>query len=292
MRIKIGQVIIDVLRGKRQLIKKQPVTINYVELSITSRCTLCCKDCWHLMPHYLFNKTGLSKGGDVSLSYCKRTVDNLLKSVDHINNFCILGGEPLLHKDCAQIIEYLTTQSKITNVRVITNATISPNQEIINAMKHEKVYIEISDYGDLSRKKEEMLAIFKANNIKNSLRLAVEGGWNDIGQPVANNRDVSENLKIFSECSVRHCQLILDGKIFICPRSAHGINLGLHKNVKEEYVDLNKGTPWLRKKQIKKLYELQVVPSCDYCNGSSGPPIKAAIQLSAQDILTLKNESR
>lgn len=70
-----------------------------LEVFITERCTLRCRDCSHLIPEY---KTP----GDYEISEIISILENVLKIVKKISDLIILGGEPMLHKDLCELIAW------------------------------------------------------------------------------------------------------------------------------------------------------------------------------------------
>jgi len=97
--------------------------------------------------------------------------------------------------------------------------------------------------------------------------------------------------QIYSMCTVRLCQFILNGKFFMCPRAAHQDNLNIYRESKDGYVDLMKNSAQDRKKQITELLNKKYINGCNYCNGfATSDRIPAAAQLTAENIKELKEE--
>lgn len=277
---------------ENMIVNPEPVSINYVELAITTKCTLCCKNCWHLMPYYLFHPVGLKKQGHFQSSQLIKVIDNFLASVDVVENFCLLGGEPFLYPDLSKIINKLINESKIKKIGIITNGTLIPSDETLKSLLHDKVYFDISDYGEISRKKEELIELFDKNNIPYNLRNCYEEKWLDPGIPDFRGRTDTELEEIYSKCTVPLCQFILDGKFYMCPRAAHEANLELHPEFKEEFVDLMQNNAKKRKEKLKKLLNRKFIPSCNYCNGLQVEnKIPAAVQLTVENIKKLKKQA-
>lgn len=88
--------------------------LNTAYFHITDRCNLKCRGCYS----YIENRNSKS---DVSLQNAKIIIDNLKRN--GINNLIISGGEPFLHKDIIEILEYAKVKAGIKNISCITNGT-------------------------------------------------------------------------------------------------------------------------------------------------------------------------
>lgn len=286
MKIKFIQAIIDEIRGKTK-----ELFVDYVELTITTKCTLCCKDCWHLIPRYLYTPNTEDKFKHYSLNEMNPTIDKFLDSVDRVGHFCLLGGEPFLNKEAHLIMQKLIDSKKVEEVHIITNGTLLPSNELLETLQNHKCTVAISDYGDLSIKKQELIELLKDKGIKILIRPCDEGCWYNTRDPEENcNRSKEELKDIFASCTARCCQLIVNNKIYICPRIAHSVELGVYKGNDAEYVDLEKYSVRKTRKLLNKMYELEHLYGCNYCKGNKGDLIPAAIQLKKEDIVRLKEE--
>ncbi len=61
-----------------------------VEMPITSRCTLRCKDCANLIPFY-------ANPADTDTDRIIKDIDDFLSNVDRVYRFAVMGGEAFLH---------------------------------------------------------------------------------------------------------------------------------------------------------------------------------------------------
>lgn len=286
MRINIIQKVIDQLRGKNKLI------FDYAEINISTICTLKCKECLHIIPHYLFQKAGKDKLKNRTFKELKPIIDNFLNSINKVNHLGLLGGEPRLNKDLKHIINYLAKSTKVEEIEIISNGTmLIDDEELFEALKNEKVVFIVSDYGKLSVHKDELLQILEQKGIKTFIRPCVDSGWWHPGNPETNMNRTEEELKnIYKHCTARCCPLILDGKIYACPKTANSIALNLYKPIGNEYVDLTIKNTRLIRKKLKALQELTYINGCNYCMGNLGPIGIAAEQYTLEDIQNLKQQ--
>lgn len=91
--------------------------IKYARLriEITGKCNLLCKYCYNEK----FNSSKISNK-EISLSQIKTLIDEGCKL--GINNVLLIGGEPLLHPDIIDILDYIT--KKKCSLSITTNGTI------------------------------------------------------------------------------------------------------------------------------------------------------------------------
>lgn len=232
--------------------------IDYLELVVTTKCTLKCKHCANLMPMY-------STPYNVDKDTIIKSINKLKSCVDGIYVFRILGGEPFCNPDLKYYLKELP-KDIIKEIVIVTNGTLVPNDlELINIMKSKDVIVNISNYGKHSYKKEELINLLKNENI----RYKIEDNyiaWYDFGTLENKNRNTNILKQQFAACD-RHCKSILNGSIYYCPRSGHGIDLGKIKKIDGEYVDLLNNTDKVNKKQLKKLtFRNTYIEACNYCD--------------------------
>lgn len=265
--------VIDNFSNKLE--EKKYVSIPYLEIVVTTKCTLKCKDCANLMQYY-------TNPYIIDIGTIKKSIEKLLKSIDNIDKFRILGGEPFMHSDLDEIINIASSSKKIKNIQVQTNGTILPRKDsLIKALQHKKVSISISDYGKYSIYKNEILEIGKKNNIK--VELLSMNYWLDYSSIECRTRSKVELHEQYEKCN-HQCTSLLNGKIFDCPRSAHGMDLGIIPYNSLEYIDLidDKKSIATIRKEITNMYsnERKCIQACNYCNvGTEVEKIMPAIQL-------------
>jgi hypothetical protein len=56
--------------------------------------------------------------------------------------------------------------------------------------------------------------------------------------------------------------------VYGCPRLAHAANLGLYSPKDEEVIELEGESGSFLRKKVLKLYSIQSLPFCDYCDGT------------------------
>ena len=148
-------------------------------------------------------------------------------------------------------------------------------------LKKRKFNIYISNYGKVSRKKEELIEILSENNINYTVK--EDFLWRDYGNLINRNRKNKKLKKQYLNCKIM-CTSILDGKLHHCPRSSHGMNLKIIPLNNRDYVNLlddNTSSEQLRKRLYKFFYGyIPYIEACNYCNSGTKllKTIKAGIQ--------------
>lgn len=244
----------DSFKTKLKKIFLNYLSLNYIELVITTKCTLRCESCANLMYKY-------SKSYNVDLETIKKSINKLLECCDEIKVFRILGGEPFCNNDLKYILNELKSP-KIKEIIIVTNGTLIPrDSELIKIIRENKIIIEISDYNSLSSKKQELINLCNENNITcycgNFVRL-----WQDYGDL----KNYKNNIKKqFFYCNI-NCKSILNGNLYYCPRQAHGTDLKIIEKNNTEYIELTKNSKKENKKQLKKyIFRNNPISACNYC---------------------------
>lgn len=262
--------------------------LGHLDVVITEICTLKCEACSSLMPLY---KTPHNCDRAVVIE----SLENLLKSKCYIACLCLMGGEPLLNQSLLQeILLKYKDEKQIGFFQVITNGTIVPSKETLKAMRENgRLYVIFSNYGKLSRKQDEAIDALSEYKIEFALMCekdikAVDNTlWINYGKVRHYDFSEGKHQKMFEECKdAKSCTTLMNGKLFICPRIAHGVNLGLiPENMPRCNVDLSNkalmGMNWMdiRQECIQYLFNTQYPLACEYCNRDAGILVRRAKQI-------------
>ena len=245
------------------------ILFRRVEIVLTTKCSLCCKDCANLIQYYNI-RGGVKPSYHIKHSENIRAIRRLLSITDEIHDFGILGGEPFLYPQLFDIVKLLIEQEKIFQVRITTNGTVLPKDEkLLNLLSSNKILVVISNYGDKSKFLPELEKVFSEKGIRYEVFLE-NGQWVDFGGIEYRNRTEDKLRRQFRNCrSFDHS--MIHGKIHVCPRSSNGMDLGIVPNCPDEYIDLFE--EGISKKELrKKLWKfiqrsgLKKVTACNYCD--------------------------
>lgn len=267
------RTILEILKFKRNR-----TMIPFLDLSITTYCTLNCRDCTQWTP-YLPKEMPSAR---VIIS----ELDALFDKIDSVMFISPLGGEAFMHPEFAQILEYLIQKQrerKIKYIRIVTNGTIVPTGEVIEKLKSENIFVLISNYTSILtanqlKNRNELVKMFETNLIKYYL-VEKEFKWTDLGQPHYGNKTLDILEETYRTCFVRDCVGWYGGKIYKCPRQYY---------VEKKY-DIIIDTESINYKQIPKrkikncihnFYCIARLEACQYCaNKEERKSVSPAIQI-------------
>ncbi len=234
------------------------VIIPHIDLSVTTKCSLKCKNCTQWNP-YIHNPQTFSSQSIIN------NLEKLFANIDYLFRLAILGGEPFINNELADVIDYLVKQKKLGMLLVITNGTIIPSEKIINSMRNDKVQVWLDKYGNNSKKADELHEILLANDI--NVWFDRIHSWLDFGLISKKYSDPKDIEEIFYSCYLRHCFGFYDGKLYRCSRSYVLENNGLEQPGEYECIDVN-AIHDKRQMQLalKKFYALDYIKACGWCN--------------------------
>ena len=238
-----------------QLLTGSRVEIPFVEYAVTTRCTLKCRKCSNLIPY-------MDRRADLPLDTVNKEINRLLKCTDYIYRFKVHGGEPFLYPALAELLEELTAQEKIGEIRISTNGTVVPGQRVMDAMKNPKILVFVSGYPErLAPARDELLKTLENNKIR--FRNLKEQKWSDTGDfSLRNNSEEFLRQKI-ETCYMANSKALSGSRFYICSRSANGSKLGLfEENV---FVDLKQNRNRVRR-ELRNIYRRYDFNGCRYCD--------------------------
>lgn len=247
---------------EEEWVKENKLLIKSIDIQVTEKCSLKCKDCCNLMQYY-------EKPIDINLDVLLKSVDRLMACVDGVDEFRVLGGDPFMNKELYKIVNKLVTYEKCKKVVVYTNARFVPKGENLNCLKNKKIILEITNYGKDSPANDKFVETAKKENIAyHSARIT---NWSDSGRILPyTNKSEKELETLFNNCCQSELISLLHGKLYVCPFSANAANLkAIPKNDKDEVnlLDEKLGNDVLRKKIRELCYEKKYLTACSYCNG-------------------------
>ncbi len=251
----------------------KPVVLNAIDIQVTERCSMKCIDCSNLMQYYEQPK-------DANTEDFLSNIATLIRSVQRIDDARVLGGEPFMYKDLPQILNLLSHSEKIVRVTVYSNGTFVPREDILNALIHPKIEVEITDYDELSKKHDQVVNTFKNLHIRYITHKPQN--WTDSARIVKNNKTVNELNTMFERCCVNDALTLLHDKLYHCPFSANAYNLKAIPDDSTDYIEF----PSIEKNEniqekINQFYfKKNHLSACQYCLGRdfTQEAVVAAIQ--------------
>lgn len=240
------------------------IIMGSLDISVTTKCTMRCKGCASLTSLY-------KKGEDQDILTIINSIDKIVKNVNTIIRVNILGGEPFLFQQLDELCEYLNTVENIKRVVIMTNGTIvQKNKRLLNALSNDKYEIRISEYVKNEALRAKLIQTLSSSNIKYSIKYFSNGHfhWFDFGTLDFRNRALDELRNQYNQCSVQ-AQYLHNGKLYVCPRAAHGIELGSIPDDNDCCIDLNDelvDDAQLKDKINEMIFRTKIYNCCNYCN--------------------------
>lgn len=253
--------------------------LRSVDIIITERCSLKCRDCSNLMQYY--ENPQNCDTGDLL-----KSIDRFLDIVDEVNEFRVIGGEPFMNQDFDLTIKRLVAEPKVKKILIYTNGTIIPKDEKIECLKSNKILLMISDYGKLSRNLNTLTQKLSSNNI--AFYVLKIQGWTDCSKIIKHNRPMEQNKEILRNCCVKNVITLSKGKLYRCPFSANVDRLLAVPGYENDFIDIfpqkreSKDINEIRTKIKEFISNRDFLKICDYCSGRpfNAPQIEPHIQIS------------
>lgn len=233
------------------------LTVQSIDLIVTERCSMKCRDCSNLMQYY-------ERPENAELDEMLATIDSMCQMMDEIYEVRVIGGEPFMNKELHLVVEKLTAQPKIAKVSIFTNATIIPREHQWAAFQHEKVRFFITDYDHLSRN----ITGLRAELTKRGIAYVSEkaNGWTDCSALDKHNRTPEAQAAIFAQCCAKNLATLADGRLYRCPFSANAAKLEAVPDYQEDRLVVARTS----RDEIRRfLREKTFISTCDHCNGRS-----------------------
>jgi hypothetical protein len=236
-----------------------------LDVMITTKCSMKCASCANLMQYYV-----AAKNTDHEILSAIEILDN---NVDAISEFRVIGGEPLMNRQWAHIVNGIIEQDVKRKIFIYTNGTISPKEEQLKTFHGKNVNFYITDYGKLSRNINKLEENLTKHGI--SYKRKPADNWVDCSSIRQHKRTARENEVVFKECCAKQFYTLLNGRLYTCPFIANAANLKSIPDNRANYVDLLSKTDDLKQK-VRKLVTMQkFFPACDFCDGRPRDPTTA-----------------
>ncbi len=239
--------------------KENSLRVNGVDLVLTEKCSLKCADCSNLMQYY-------AKPIDEDYEKVISSIDTFMNIADYVSQIRVIGGEPLMYKKIDSVIKHLLKYDNFGKINIYTNGTIVPSDEKMKAFENDKIFFDISNYGEHSRNLDKLVKELSARNIAHNAQSVTT--WQDCGRIVDADRTEAETKEIFGNCCENQGLTILHGKLYLCPFAANATNLNAIPYTSSDIIDLEMGDTVALKEKIKNLYfKTEYLEACKSCNG-------------------------
>jgi len=244
----------------------------------TTKCTLNCKLCGDFL-------YGPVKRRDIPFEDVCRDIDACFDLFDRVEWLQFVGGEVYIYRDFAKLIRYVQKyRDRFDKLIIETNATVAPNaEEQVAMLEYEKdLFVFISNYGDLSYQRDELVDFMDKNGIEHSMKKyhgenQYYNGWIDNTEL----RDLKEPGDVL-EVNAKNCPQnkiknmhIYDGKLHRCSNSCFMLEMGLFPPKERDFIDLRDNTLSRDEKReiISQFYDY-ARQSCRYCKQKYMPVLE------------------
>lgn len=239
--------------------KNESLFINALDIQVTEKCTMKCKDCSNLMQYY-------NKPENTDIPTLIISLRKFIKSIDRLADARVLGGEPFIIKDLSPLLNVLIEEEKVEHITIYTNGTIVPRVDLVPALQSKKIVIEITDYDKYSKNLNKLVNFLKENKINYFAHKPQN--WTDSARIVKNDLNPEQLSQMFDACCVNDAITLLHNKIYHCPFSANAVNLNSFIPSKNEFIDLNNIDFNDLRNKIKQWYFARpYLDACSYCLG-------------------------
>ena len=245
--------------------------LRSVDIVITQRCSLRCRDCSNLMQFYLHPH-------DYDTESVVETAKTLCRAADKVNELRIIGGEPFMNRNCRAITEGLGEISNVGKLVFFTNATIAPDWNGFTDELKTKMLFIITDYGPLSRNLAAMTAMLAREKI--AFLVTKAGNWTSCSAIARYERSETMMQDTFDNCCAKNLFTLMDGALYRCPYAANCYSLGLSEKNQHDRVMINDRKN-LKDDLLQFVRQQKYTPVCSWCPGRrfDDPEIEPAIQL-------------
>lgn len=244
------------------------ICIDRVEIFATSYCPLKCEKCIAYIPYF-------RKYEHTPLENLIDDADLLFSKVDYINKYKVLGGDGLAYPRMKEYIGYVGEKygDRIGSIRIGTNGTIVPHDDLLMICKQYNVKMDVSDYRctiDKQSKLEEIIDKCNVFGVCVDVKRTGEQ-WLDMGFPkrIPGRRSEDQLRRHYSKCAM-FCRDFDNGKLYHCCSNFAAVKAGLYPENKNDYFDFH------REFSKKELLEYEIgycdmgyTSFCRVCRGCS-----------------------
>lgn len=230
--------------------KYNKVYLSSISFLPSTACNLNCRYCLNFNP---FAKQFYKRDWE----NVRRDVDLFFSVTDHIMLFHISGGEPFIYPHLPDLVAYIDENygDRIDRLRMVTNGTIVPRDDVIKELSKRRIEITVDDYRlALPEKKDyfdRLIQKLDAYNI--SYYINTVDSWIDLAPEKTDYSDRDEEWLISHRDNCNQSwQELRDGKLYSCNYAAYAVVSGnLGSQDMEETYNLNNHTPDKNKELVE-----------------------------------------
>ncbi|WP_196805207.1 radical SAM protein [Butyrivibrio sp. AD3002] len=242
---------------------------------ISTRCTLNCKYCGQRLSEYRYEDKI-----DYQFENICRDFDNFMDAVDYVGMISVIGGEPFIHPQVAEIVEYFLKRKNFGVINITTNGVVSLKEETLKKIRNKRVKVSFSLYDSyLTDKQKELIN----NNIEKVSKAGINYSvskplWLKPAEIKGYGYSESELIRRKKNCtSIKMSAAVKNGFFYPCTIAENMVGLRL-RNPDEVAVDISDREELLD--SLKRYLSQEYYEFCDYCCSDKSKEIPAGEQVS------------
>jgi organic radical activating enzyme len=256
--------------------------IPRVDFTVTYECTLNCSYCNMFVPDA--KTQGVKNHRD--LSQLRALIESLENRNLKVGIIHFVGGEPLTHRNIAEMLRMALESDRFSCVWCTTNGTLNRSiDDILKVGSREKFHLFLTDYSDsipkVRRKTATVIHDFK-KALNSNLVISKEKSWIDFGHPsqILDDQKESEIFNHFQSCTAPY-RGFKENNFYYCNLSLAAIEVGLLSPGVVDSVDIV-STPMLDLLSYDLGYLASSGPklcgACSGCNTGFGETVSPSSQ--------------
>lgn len=205
--------------------KNNKIYFSSISFLPSTICNLNCRNCLNFNP---FAKQFYVREWDELI----KDVDLFFSCVDRVMLFHVSGGEPMLYKHTADLIEYIDVHygDRIDTLRTVTNGTIIPKEDVLQKLSKCKVEITVDDYRKAVPRFQENFdrLVCKLQEYNINYYVNRVDSWIDLAPERTDYTHLTEaELEKHREDCNQSWQELRDGKLYSCNYAAYATVAGI-----------------------------------------------------------------
>ena len=259
-------LLTDDIKDDGEMKCKNMTMIGYI---LGNVCTLNCKHCCESV-HLFSAEQRAFVNADAVIMDIKRLSD-VCKCIT-IAEF--VGGEPFSHPELSKIISKTLSIRNIAYLRVFTNGTVLPNEDLLKTLSNPRVAVYISNYtGMMTDKMSRILSQTKESLTENKISFAYGGNkkWFEFSSYSYRDDSIEELSMRFNECFLHNCNRLHDGTLYVCPHHYAGTRLGIIPE--SNTVRIHELNDSELKKALDEFKQMTYTEACKFCDMPYNAPI-------------------
>ena len=229
---------------------------------LSNVCTLKCKHCCEMVPYY---QTKSFVDADVVIDNCRKVAD----ASGFTMYIELIGGEPFIHPDIVKILKGLLEIDDVGYVKIFTNGTVIPSNELCEVLKNPRIVIVWSNYQDtldgvLLDNVNKTREIFERENIRYIYSMSKT--WLDFSSFEYVDKSEEDLENDFKDCFIANCHRLYEGILYRCPHQYAAARLNKVEVGEQDCVDVERANSL--EELSEQLYDfkmLKYVDACRYC---------------------------